>query len=67
MAGKRRPEDLVRTAEAQGWRVKETKKGWLLFPPDPKAEAVALHKTPSDHRWYLNAVKALTRSGLIVD
>lgn len=65
--GKQRPQDLVKIAESQGWRVQRTKMGWLLFPPDVTRSAVSLHKTPSDHRWYANAVGALRRSGLIID
>lgn len=65
--GKQRPQDLVKIAESQGWRVQQTKMGWLLYPPDRTKPAVSLHKTSSDHRWFANAVALLRRSGLIID
>lgn len=58
------PTSLVRAAEEQGWTVKATKSGWMLFPPDKSKPGVLIHKTPSDHRWYRNAVTRLRRSGL---
>lgn len=65
--GKQKPEDLVRAAEEQQWTVKETKSGWQLIPPDQTKPIVTLHRTPSDHRWYRNAVSRLKKSGLITD
>lgn len=67
MAGKLKPSDLVAAAEAQGWRIKKTKTGWLLIPPDPSKPAVTLHRTPSDHRWDRNALSRLRKSGLITE
>lgn len=64
---KKTPKSLVEAAESQGWRVRDTKSGWMLYPPDPTKPAVLLHKTNSDHRWYANAVARLRRSGLDVD
>ena len=61
---KRRPEDLVKLAESQAWQVKRTKRSWKLYPPDPDKEIVILPLTPSDHRWWNNAVTQLKRSGL---
>ncbi|GAB2613457.1 hypothetical protein GCM10027067_26230 [Pseudactinotalea suaedae] len=65
MAKGQRPEDLVALAESQGWESKSTKNGWHLIPPDPTKPIVALHRTPSDHRWFQNALQRLKRSGLI--
>lgn len=45
-----------------GWRVKETKKGWLVLPPDSEA-VIVLHKTPSDGRWRANTIAQLRRAG----
>lgn len=28
------PEDIVKVAESQGFRVKEVRHGWFIFPPD---------------------------------
>lgn len=62
--GKRRPQDLVKAAEGQGWRVKPTRNGWMLYPPDRTRSPVLIHRSPSDHRWWANAVSLLRKSGL---
>jgi hypothetical protein len=56
------PERLVRKAEKQGWRVRETKSGWMLFSPDGVTK-VSVHKTPSDHRWHRNTIRDLRKGG----
>lgn len=61
---KRSAQELVARAERQGWRVKRTKSGWMCFPPDRSKPAVTIHNTPSDGRWYNNALAQLRRSGL---
>lgn len=57
---------LLKELERQGGRVKETKKGFMVYPPDPKASPVAIHKTPSDHRAWNNMRAELRRSGFNV-
>jgi hypothetical protein len=53
---------VVRAAEKQGWRVRETKKGWMLYAPDGQ-HMETLHKTPSDWRSIRNTVARMRRHG----
>ena len=55
---------VIRAAEEQGWRVRPIKKGMMLVPPDPTKPAVAIHRTPSDHRAFRNTVAKLRASGM---
>jgi hypothetical protein len=55
---------VVKAAVEQGWRVEETKKGWMLQSPDPTQGAVAIHKTPSDVRAIHKTIAQLRRRGL---
>ncbi len=64
--GKRSAQELIDMAEAQGWRVESSKKGWLFYPPDKTKQIVTIHGSASDHRWYMNAVTRLRRSGLVI-
>lgn len=41
---------LIRSLEANGWRVQQTKKGWLMFPPNDLLPPIVTHRTPSDGR-----------------
>ncbi|GAB3613177.1 hypothetical protein [Humibacter ginsengisoli] len=59
----RRIKPLLDELEAQGWRIDPKTKGWMCFPPDKSKRPVAIHKTPSDHRWYENCLSALRKSG----
>jgi hypothetical protein len=52
-------EDLT----ALGWRLVDTAKGVLAFPPDSSFSPVLVHWTPSDHRAWPNLMAALRRSG----
>lgn len=63
---KRSADELVRIAEAQGWRVERSTKGWKFYPPDKTKQIVVIHGSASDHRWYMNAVSRLKRSGLVI-
>lgn len=54
---------LFAEIEAQGGRIKPTKKGYMIYPPDPTKDGVAVHKTPSDHRAMLNMRAELRRAG----
>lgn len=42
-------DDLIKAAEAQGWRKKDTKMGVLLLPPDPTKTSVLAHRDPPEH------------------
>jgi hypothetical protein len=53
-------------AQAQkwpGWRVQETKSGWMLYPPDKNIPGIAVHKTPSDWRAWKNTTSRLRKAG----
>lgn len=54
---------LVKNLKAQGWRVEETKKGYMAYPPDQTLSPVSFHKTPSDHRAAANLLSALRQRG----
>ncbi len=54
---------VIRRAERQGWRIKATKKGSMLFPPDGTKEIVTIHGTPSDHRAFNNFMTRMNASG----
>lgn len=47
----------------QGWRVEESKKGWILYPPDRTIPGVTIHRTPSDWRAWQNMLGRLRRAG----
>lgn len=57
---------MVEAAEQQGFRVKETRKGWLVYPADTGVSGVLMHKTPSDPRGVKNARAMLRRIGVDV-
>jgi hypothetical protein len=64
MADKKQVRQLVKAAEARaGWRVEETKAGWMLYPPDKGQSGDLIHKTPSDHRAWANTIALLRRRG----
>lgn len=54
---------LFTEIEAQGGRIKPTKKGHMIYPPDPDRNPVSVHRTPSDHRAMLNLRAELRRAG----
>lgn len=54
---------LLRTLEAEGWTMKPTKKGYMLYPPDKTKDPVTVHKTYSDRRAWANTIADLRRSG----
>lgn len=56
----------IRTAaHEQGWREKDIKGGWMLFPPDRTKAAVTVHKSATGPRSIENCEGAFRRSGLI--
>lgn len=46
-----------------GWRVEETKDGWMAYPPNKEQSGVLIHRTPSDHRAWANTVARLRQRG----
>jgi predicted RNA binding protein YcfA (HicA-like mRNA interferase family) len=61
-SAKKELKELVRAAEAQGWRVKKTKKGHLMFlAPDGMAKVVA----PGGGRAMENLVGKLRSYGFV--
>ena len=46
-----------------GWRVEEATRGYVVYPPDKTKRPIAIHKTPSDHRWRANTIADLRRAG----
>lgn len=46
-----------------GWRVVESKKGWMVYPADKTQAPIAIHGTNSDRRAYQNIVSRLRRAG----
>jgi len=55
---------LRRAAEAQGWKVEQTRSGhWRFVPPDRAKPIVIVSGTPSDHRSMRNSLAMLKRSG----
>lgn len=59
----KRVKSLIKALEGQGWRCKESRKGFMCYPPDVNQTPVAIHKTPSDSRWYKNTLSQLRRRG----
>jgi hypothetical protein len=53
---------LIREAEKQGWRVKPTTKGWMLYSPDGEWMET-LHRTPSDWRSLQNTISRMRKHG----
>jgi hypothetical protein len=54
---------IVEAAPDQGFRVEETRDGWMIYPPDPAMSPVSLHRTPSDRRATRNALSLLRKRG----
>jgi hypothetical protein len=54
--------ELVKAAKKQGWRVKETKKGYLLHDPSG-VHSESSHRPPSDWRNLRNALSRMRHFG----
>jgi hypothetical protein len=54
--------ELVKSAEAQGWRTDDRGNKILLYSPD-RVTIVTLHKTPSDRNWRHAAVRQMEKGG----
>lgn len=57
---------LIRKLQAQGWRLKEIKAGWMAYSPDGITK-VTIHKTPSDHHAFANTIALLRKGGFDPD
>jgi hypothetical protein len=53
---------LIRQAENQGWTVRATSKGHLMFQ-SPSGEAATTSSTASDHRSMKNHISRMKRLG----
>lgn len=51
---------------ADGWRVRETKKGYQLIPPDRSLSPIQIHKTPSDRHFMRVVARELRARGFHV-
>lgn len=60
----RQAAEIAKLLRSQGVRVKETKNGYMAYPPDRSRVTVGWHRSPSDHRWHKNLLAALRRSGI---
>ncbi|MFK0004979.1 hypothetical protein [Paenarthrobacter sp. NPDC090522] len=65
MAQDKRLKWLLEELEAQGFRLKPIKSGWMALPPDRSKPGVTIHKTPSDVRAWENMQAQLRKSGFI--
>jgi hypothetical protein len=55
--------EVIAEATQQGWRVEQTKGGFMLYPPDRMLSPVAVHRTPSDQRAIRNFRAEMTKRG----
>jgi len=60
----KRLRDVVRRAEAAGWRYDVTAKGHPRLTPPGSGAPVLFSSTPSDHRGDKNSLARLRRAGL---
>jgi hypothetical protein len=54
--------ELVKTAEAQGWRTDDRGNKILLYSPNQRT-IVTIHKTPSDRNWKHAAERQMEKGG----
>lgn len=54
---------LLRDLEAQGWEIRQTKKGQFAVPPDKSKPLVQIHNTARGSRSWENMLAQLKRSG----
>jgi len=59
--------ELVNLAERQGFRVRRTRKGFMVYAKIRERGSVTLHLTCSDHRAIKNALTELRKIGVEVD
>lgn len=56
---------IIKAALSQGWRVEQTKSGYMFFPPNRSLSPVTVHLTPSDHRAVRNFKAEMVKRGFI--
>lgn len=61
----REAERMARICRDQGFRVKETRNGYVVYGKDGTSTA-GWHTSPSDHRWLKNLRADLRRLGVIL-
>lgn len=54
---------LLKKLVAQGWVIRETRKGQFAVPPDPELPMVQIHNTARGSRSWANMMAQLKRSG----
>ena len=57
-------------SSSQSWNAKDsgsrrTKSGWIIYPPDKSKATIGTHRTPSDHKAWINFQADLKRAGFI--
>jgi hypothetical protein len=62
----REAERLARLCRDQGFRVRETRSGYVAYAHRVEDGTAGWHRTPSDHRWIKNALASLRRIGVRV-
>jgi len=63
MADKKITRLIAEARKWPGWRVEDTRKGWMLYPPDKTQSGVLIHGTPGDRRAWANTVSLLCKRG----
>ena len=41
-------QEIIKAAEDQGWRVEQTRDGYMLYPPDRSKTGVLVHRQPTE-------------------
>lgn len=63
MASKDLSKLVKQAAGWPGWKVEESKNGYVIYPPNKGLSAVTIHKTESDHRAMANTLARLRQRG----
>lgn len=61
---RRQVQELLRRCEEQGFKVRETSSGAIVYAKDSKGGLVVIHWTPSDHRAAKNTIAHLRKIGV---
>lgn len=56
---------LFKNLEAQGWIIRQTRKGQYAVPPDKSLPMVQIHNTANGSRSWKNMMSDLKRSGFV--
>lgn len=54
---------IIKSAEAQGWRVEKRKEYWFFWPADKSEGPCRIAGTPSSQRSWTNFLACLKRKG----